>query len=358
VPDQKASFRILSVDGGGLRGLVPAMLLLDLEQRLEALTGEKRPLSDYFHMFAGTSTGGLIALGLTAPDPDDPGRPSMNAAQLVDLYKERSKKIFPSQFRFARMLRALFLPKFSNRALEHEVRQEIGERPLRDALREVVVTAYDMTSHEPLYLKRRTAGTPGHPDPTMTDAAMATASAPTYLPPWEYGDHAWVDGGVFAANPTIAAIAEAIKLESRDLAPHDLFVVSLGTGFYLERYSPRRLRGWGGIPWILPRGSEPALLRAILDGQTSSADHWAHVLLNHEHGDPPVTRETIGRGPRYFRIESELASDVEMDDSRQKTRDYLEAAANKLIDEERPEDLKAIADHLAAAGPIPPDSAG
>src|SRR3954471_11931268 len=100
-------FRILSVDGGGLRGLVPARLLLELEERLETLTGEKRPLSDYFHLFAGTSTGGLISLGLTASDPADPGHPSMDAAQLVKLYNARGPEIFPTGFRFIRALLGL-----------------------------------------------------------------------------------------------------------------------------------------------------------------------------------------------------------------------------------------------------------
>src|SRR5215208_3905256 len=104
-------FRILSVDGGGLRGLVPALLLLDLEKRLEAKAGERRPLSDYFHLFASTSTGGLISLGLTARHPEEPGRPSMNAAQLVALYSERASTIFPPRFRLLRMLRGMLVPK-------------------------------------------------------------------------------------------------------------------------------------------------------------------------------------------------------------------------------------------------------
>src|SRR3954470_22483424 len=117
--------RILSVDGGGLRGLVPALLLLDLEDGLEKLTGERRPLADYFHLFSGTSTGGLISLGLTARDPADPSRPSMDAERLVDLYRVRGPKIFPSRFRFLRMLRGLLMPKFSNRALRRAVEEEI-----------------------------------------------------------------------------------------------------------------------------------------------------------------------------------------------------------------------------------------
>jgi hypothetical protein len=357
VPAQ-TRFRILSVDGGGVRGLVPALLLRDLEQRLAALTGQRRPLSDYFHLLAGTSTGGLIALGLTARHPEDPGRPSMDADRLVRLYLDRGADIFPTRLRLLRMLRGFLVPKFSNRGLRRAVEEEIGPSPLSTALRDLVVTAYDMTEHRPLFFKRWTAGRDGRPDPTMADAAMATASAPTYLPPWEVDKRALVDGGVFAANPTIAAIAEALKRRSDEparLTLDELFVVSLGTGFYRAAFGPERLRGWGALAWIWPRGSEPALLRAMLDGQTASADHWAHMLLNHEPGDPLPARADIGHGPQYFRIESELATDFEMDDARRKTLEGLAAAGNKLIDD-RQEDLRAIAETLAAAGPIPPDA--
>ena len=326
-----SKFRILSIDGGGIRGLVPALVLLDLEQRLERITDEKRPLSDYFHLFAGTSTGGLISLGLTAPDP-------MDATQLVELYKERGPKIFPTRFRFLRMLLGFIKPKFSNRGLERAVKEEIGESPLSDALRDVVITAYDMTEHAPVFFKRWKARADG-PNPTMADAAIATASAPTYLPPFELDGHALVDGGVFAANPTVAAIAEALKRDSDDVGLEDLFVVSLGTGFFKVAYAPKRLRSWGALAWIWPRGSEPALMRAMLDGQTASADHWAATLLNR------------GPEPRYYRVEAELGDDFEMDDARRKTLDGLEAKARQVIGE-RDGDLDAIAQHLAAAGPV------
>jgi patatin-like phospholipase len=354
VSAEETRFRILSVDGGGLRGLVPALVLVDLEKRLKRLTGEERPLADYFHLFAGTSTGGLISLGLTAPNPDDPDRSRMNSERLVRLYRKRGPKIFPPRCRFLRMLRGYVMPKFSNGALEEAVKEEIGTSDLSTALRDLVITAYDMTNHRPQFFKRWTARD-GGANPTMADAAMATASAPTYLPPWKVGPNALVDGGVFAANPTVAAIAEALKRqtdEPAELSPHELFVVSLGTGFFKVEYTPKILRAWGSIAWIKPRGSEPALLRAMLDGQTASADHWAHMIVNHNPGQPPPPSETIGRGPRYYRIESELGKDHEMDDAREKTLKALEAEAKRLTETTRSDDLEKIAKHLAAARPV------
>ena len=354
MPMQEARFRILSVDGGGIRGLVPALVLLRLEQRLAKLTGEKRPLSDYFHLFAGTSTGGLISLGLTAPDPGNPGQPKMDGERLVSLYRDRGPKIFPPRFRLLRILRGYLFPKWSNRGLLRAVEADIGPAPLSSALRDLVIVAYDMTDHKPRFFKRWTAREANRPDPTMGDAAMATSSAPTYLPPWELDGKALVDGGVFAANPTVAAIAEALKRQTDEparLLPHELFVVSLGTGFYKAELPPRTLRSWGSLAWIKPRGSEPALLRAMLDGQTASADQWAHMILNHEPGDPPPSRGEFGHGPRYFRLESELATDFEMDDARRETLDGLTKAAGELITVQA-DDLELIAKRLAAAGPV------
>jgi patatin-like phospholipase/acyl hydrolase len=337
-------FRILSVDSGGMRGLVPALFLRDLEQRLEASTGERRPLTDYFHLVAGTSTGGLIALGLTAPS-------RMDGQALVDLYLERGREIFPPRFRSLRVLRGLFAAKWSNRALRRIVEDQIGLAPLSEASRDLVVTAYDMSRHQPVHFKRWEARE-GGPNPSMADVAMATSAAPTYLPAWPVGGSELVDGGVFASNPSIAAIAEALKRtgdEPHHLELDDLFVVSLGTGFYSAGY--KGLRTWGALAWMRPRGSEPALLRAMLDGQTASADHGAHTLLNTGERQPRPAPDEIGRGPRYYRLESELPADWEMDDSRPATLDGLEAQARKLM-EKRESDLQAIAARLAAARPI------
>jgi patatin-like phospholipase/acyl hydrolase len=335
----ESKFRILSIDGGGLRGLVPAMLALELEKRVAEESGESRPLCDYFHMFAGTSTGGLISLGLTARGED--GEPSMTTTELVGLYTKQGPHIFPTRFRCLRALLGMFRPKFSNRGLRRAVEDGIGTSPLSEALRDVVITSYDMTKHEPRFFKRWKARVPDEPDPTMADAAMATASAPTYLPPWELDGSALVDGGVFAANPTFAAIAEALRRQEPPgpLNLDDLFVVSFGTGFYKAAFKPKPLRTWGALSWVRPRGSEPALMRAMIDGQTSSADYWAATVLN--------------RGARrYIRIESQLAADVEMDDARRKTLEKLEGYGKKLI-KERSADLDAIAKQLCADGPIP-----
>ena len=93
-PEPTDAFRILSVDSGGIRGLIPALVIAELERRLQQRTDEGARVSDYFQMLAGTSTGGLIALGLTAPDPERPTRPRVSGEELAALYIEDGPSIF------------------------------------------------------------------------------------------------------------------------------------------------------------------------------------------------------------------------------------------------------------------------
>jgi len=100
---------VLSIDGGGIRGIIPAAILVELEKRLER-AGKSKPLCRYFDLIAGTSTGGIIAAGLTAPHPQRPNEPAMTAGELLRLYKDRGSAIF-SRNRFRRIREAIFDPR-------------------------------------------------------------------------------------------------------------------------------------------------------------------------------------------------------------------------------------------------------
>jgi uncharacterized protein len=344
-PNSAARFRILSVDGGGIRGVIPALLLQELEARLR----ERRPgaaLVDYFHLVAGTSTGGLIALGVTAPA-------RLDSTRLVAVYRDRGPEIFKRSL--GQKLRTVWGwtgPKYSPRALRDVLTDELGSARLADALRELVVVGYDMAAPGPRFFKRWRALAAPEQNPSMVEVGLATAAAPTYFPAVGLGDGALVDGGVFAANPTIAAVVEALKRTTdppAPLVPQDLVVLSLGTGRHVDRYSEREVRGWGRLGWIWPRASGPALLGAIFDGQSRAADHWAHMLLNLDPGQQPD--QELGRGPRYWRFEPELPRPLALDDASESTLRVLTSAAEQMI-EERAADIDALAALLDAAGPV------
>lgn len=352
-------FRILSVDGGGMRGLIPALVLADLERRLQAEAGPDARVADYFHMFAGTSTGGLVALGLTVPDlPSRPDRPLISAATLAELYTADGPHIFHrSLWRKLRTLWGWIAPKYTLGPLEEAVAKRIGtDVKLADALREVIVVAYDMTDREPYFFKRWRAREQEARNRPLTDAALATSAAPTYFPSHEVDGHALVDGGVFAANPTIAAIVEALKRrddEPHHLSPDDLLVVSVGTGLHEIRFTQAEVSGWGKLGWILPQQGEPPILATVLGGASDGVDHWAQTLVN-EPPPPNLPAEEIGRGPRFFRLQVSLDPPIEMDDASPTAQAALEAAAGRLIADNEQE-LQEIAARLLRPGAIPPD---
>jgi uncharacterized protein len=356
-------FRILSIDGGGMRGLIPALVLANLERRLQAEAGQDARLADYFHMFAGTSTGGLVALSLTAPA-------RISAADLAKLYTDDGPRIFRRSL--GQKLKSGFGwlgPKHDPARLREAIEQNFGkDTRLSDALREVIVTAYDMTGRDPHFFKRWRAreerarleaeGGAGEPvrDRPIADAGLATSAAPTYFPSHEVDGRALVDGGVFASNPVIAAVVEALKRRSddpHDLHPRELFVVSLGTGNHESGFEQSQVRRWGKLGWVLPQKGEPPVLTTVLGGSSDGADHWAHTLLN-DPIDSNVTHEDVGRGPRFYRLQVELERQLPMDDAGPGAQGALRAAAERLLAEQK-DTMAEITRRLLAAGPIPPD---
>ena len=356
VPNDR--FRVLCVDGGGIRGLIPALVLADVERRLQEGAGPDARLADYFHMFAGTSTGGLVALSLTVPDlPSRPDRPLLTAANLADVYTIDGPKVFHrSLLQKLRTLWGWLGPKYSPDALEQTVTDRLGTAAkLADALRELIVLAYDMTDREPYLFKRWRAREEEAQNRSLVDAALSTSAAPTYFPSHEVEGHALVDGGVFAANPTIAAVVEALKRRSDerpDLTPDDLLVVSIGTGLHETHYSQAEVSGWGKLGWILPQDGEPPILATVLGAASDGVDQWAETLLN-EPQTPDLPSEEIGRGPRFYRLQIDLDPPIPMD--KPSELPALEDAARRLIADHESE-LAEIAARLLKAGPIPPDA--
>ena len=355
-------FRILCVDGGGIRGLIPALAIAELERRLQREAGPQARASDYFHMFAGTSTGGLVALSLTAPDPNQRERPAVSGEDLAGFYVEDGPRIFRrSLLQRLRTLWGWLGPKYTLGPLQDAIERRLGAGDLQHALRELIVTSYDMTNREPYFFKRWRAREAPDSDRNrpITDAGLATSAAPTYFPSHELDGSALVDGGVFAANPVIVAIVEALKRFGDD--PHhldqdDLLVVSLGTGLHESGYPQEQVRRWGKLGWVVPHGGEPPVLGAALGGSSDGADHWAHTLLNHP-GDPHIHAADVGHGPRYFRLQVPLHENIPLDDASERTlRETLPAAADELIRTHEAE-LSEIVERLLRFEPLPFDPA-
>lgn len=275
--------RVLALDGGGIRGVIPATVLAEIERRCGKRIGE------VFDLIAGTSTGGILALGLTTPDPANPGMPRYRALDLVALYAEKGPTIFGRSLLHRLItLFGLFGSKYAVRGLEATLRTFFAESRLKDAVTEVVITSYDLESRDSWFLARHKAREAGENDFAMREVARATSAAPTYFRPERLSLNpptAMVDGGVFANNPAMCAYVETIKLHG----PQDVLLVSLGTGQVKTPISYRQARTWGLIGWARK------LIDVFMDGVSDTVEHQTGWLLPNRDGVP-----------RYFRFQTEL----------------------------------------------------
>ena len=233
-------YRILSIDGGGIRGIIPAVVLAEIEQR----SGKR--IFELFDMFAGTSTGGILSLALAAPGDDRGAR--WSARDLIALYLENGPVIFRrSLWHRITSAGSILDEKYEASGLESVLKKSFGEAQLSEALVEVLVTAYDIEGRDPFFFKRRKAIQANEDDYPMWEAARATSSAPTYFEPYRLktespvGYYALVDGGVFATNPSMCAYADARRFEP------------LPERRVLQAQEAGRRRGRAGAFALLPR---------------------------------------------------------------------------------------------------------
>lgn len=342
-------FRILCIDGGGIRGLISALVIERIERLLQARDGEAARVADYFHLFAGTSTGGLIALALTRPNPP-------SADRLAGFYTEDGPDIFNRSLgRQVRTGNGMWGPKYSDEPLRKAVEKRLGNGNLAEATRDLLVTAYDMADRKPFFFKRWKARNEEEWNFSIATAALSTAAAPTYFPSQTVGGRALVDGGVFAANPTIAAIAEALGREQDPPARptlDEMLVVSIGTGEFNAGFPATDVHGWGKLGWVTGGGDEPPILSAMLGGSSDGTDYWAHMLLNHEPGKGLPGGDEIGHGERYFRFQADLREAIEMDDAGPGTLRLLTEVAEALI-EARGGEIEQVVERLTPIPTIP-----
>lgn len=249
--------KILSIDGGGIRGIIPAMMLAEIEKRTS------KRIWEMFDLIAGTSTGGILALGLVAPDFD--GKPRYWIEQIIEVYRCRGKEIFyEPPIESAIKIDDLVHPKYSSRGRKEVIRDMLGRENLDRALTNILIPAYDIAQRVPVFFsnsnKRGKSFEKVCSGFTMAEAAMATSAAPTLFEPYCIGNRVFVDGGVFCNNPSGIAVANATAVANRA----DILLVSLGTGHLTRKYSYEQSRNWGLVNWLDP------LINIMLDGTSES----------------------------------------------------------------------------------------
>jgi len=276
-------WRVLALDGGGIRGIIPATVLAEIERRCNKRIGEM------FDLIAGTSTGGILALALTTPDPSNQSKPRYTAEELVELYTRKGRVIFSrSIWHQLLTLFGLFGNKYAIKGLDTTLESYFDDSRLKDAIAEVLITSYDLESRDSWFLARHKALQDPGSDFPMRHVSRATSAAPTYFRPELLVRHpqsAMVDGGVFANNPAMCAYVELIKLHNS----RDILLVSLGTGQVKKPIRYRQARTWGLIGWARP------VIDVFMDGVSDTVEHQLTWLLPDQDGQQ-----------RYYRFQTEL----------------------------------------------------
>ncbi|MGB6407782.1 MAG: patatin-like phospholipase family protein [Planococcus donghaensis] len=315
--------RILSIDGGGVRGIIPAMLLAELE----AQSG--KPVSELFDLVVGASTGGILALGLVAPDLKDHTKPRYTAKQFLGFYKEESHEIFDKSL-FFKITRGIFTSRYQAHALEKALKKYFGPTMLSEAVVNVVVPSYELHGRFTAFFKSSDIHTKKiERDVKMRDVARAASAAPTYFTPKkikEYPGASFIDGGVFANNPAMCAYAEAKEI----FPDEELLIVSLGTGNPQLTIQFEKYRTWGLLSWAKP------LWYVLSDGSSDVVDYQLKfVLPNREDSQ------------RYYRFQIELLQPgtEKLDDGSVENINALIKLGQELLDTRR-EDIQKLCKQL------------
>ncbi|HJR81603.1 MAG TPA: patatin-like phospholipase family protein [Anaerolineales bacterium] len=297
---------LLSIDSGGIRGIIPAVALVKLENKTGKLT------RDLFSFVAGTSTGAIIATAIAAGVP---------AIKILELYTSRTSEIFP-QFPLKIVNRILTGSMYSSQRLHDLIGEEIGEAQawkLNDSPIDILLTAKRISDGMPWYFVRdnpRNSGCTGRLG--LVDCTTASAAAPTYFQPWKIAESTTpsppcdtvgtlVDGAVgVTGNPVYQACIEAFDFTS-EYTPEETITVSLGTGRFKHRKEPRWIGAW--LEWVLAE-----LLESPGEQQTEITQRRFPEML-------------------FYRIDTELRENIGLDDSRKIGRllEYGERLA-ELID--------------------------
>ncbi|MFK7806793.1 MAG: patatin-like phospholipase family protein [Saprospiraceae bacterium] len=344
------SYSILSIDGGGIRGIIPCTILSEIEKRTQ------KPIAESFDLIAGTSTGGILASGLTIKD--EAGKPKFPASELLHLYKgEKGKKIFKKPMRLLNKARLLFKPLYESKNISEVLINQFGKARLKNSYTDLLITSYDTHNKKPFYFRSRLAKQQQEEDFDICDVCRSTSAAPTYFPPKllpYMGRHAvnkskdvsLIDGGVFANNPSMLAYVEAQELWRKDpaykrqfkmrtdelLANKDMaaapnpdnfappiLLISLGTGRTQKLYNHKETKGWG-VKWIRP------LIDILMQGVSESTHYQMQYML------PPYEDNSGVAHPRYYRLNIDIEAQFsEMDDTSDATLSQLEQYGKDIV---------------------------
>lgn len=257
-----SKYRIISIDGGGIRGLITAIIL----ERLVATPGLEG-LLDSAEFIAGTSTGGLLAMGIAH---------NVELEVMQEVYVRRGPKIFDDSWvDNVTDLGKLIGAEYDTGPLRRELRKVFGGVTLGELSKQVLITTFDLDNQDPVRRRWKPKLFHNFPGPSSdldalaVDVGLYTSAAPTYFP----SVNGYIDGGVYANNPAMCALAQALDQRYPPTPPlEDVAILSLGTGKSLQ-YIRGKTNDWGYTQWLRP------LVTLILEGTSDITDYQCRQLL-------------------------------------------------------------------------------
>lgn len=292
--------KVLSIDGGGIRGIIPGQVMISLEDKIQRITGNPSArLAEYFDFFAGTSTGGILNSIYLCPEASNPAKARFSAREAVDLYILHGEEIFTSNF--IRKISSLFGvidEKYSAKALERWLLYYFKDIKLSQLLKPCLITAYDIERRRAHFFRQHDAKIAGDAnDFFIRDVCRATAAAPTYFQAVDVRAlnnerYPLIDGGVYMNNPALGAYSEVRSALEKPIAK-DMFIVSLGTGDVSKPYPFQEAKNYGALKWARP----------LIDIMMSGAAEVTHFHLTKMY-------DAVGRQDQYKRIQPDDMADV------------------------------------------------
>jgi uncharacterized protein len=337
--------RILSIDGGGIKGILPGTILEYIESKICEKAGADKRLSDYFDMIAGTSTGGILSCIYLAPG--DNGRPKFTAKQAVNLYIEKGHEIFDLDI-WQRLSSGFGTidEKYSAENLEQNLKEYFGDLKLSQLLKPCLITSYEITKRAAFFFTSMDAKKNEVDNFLVRDICRATSAAPTYFETAKIkslyeAPFYLIDGGVFANNPALCAYAEARKTDFGKILQHtnkpdkptvkDMIIVSIGTGATGKPYSYKDAKDWGAIGWLMP------IIDILMSGNSETVSYQLKQMF-----------DTLSDKDKkdYFRIEPSIeGAKSAMDNATPENIQELVAAGRRYVTD-HDEELNHIVDRL------------
>jgi len=303
--------RVLSIDGGGMRGIVPATYL----ETMENISG--LGVSELFDVIVGTSTGAILSVGLTVAN--EKNKPKYKASDFVKLYQNMGGVIFHKRHSILKVLDGIFWPSYDPSGYEKLLEAYFGETTISEALTEIVVPSIELEDMKMHVFTRASARKRSIYDFKVREIIRAATAAPAYFPAAELNSvdgkarGTFVDAGLSTNNPGIIALVEAKKMAN----DADFLFVSLGTGAISKPINAMKAKKWGEVEW----------LKSIFDLQGDAQSSYTEIAIS--------TFLENNKNNSYHRFQIDLHQlPIQLDDTKPKHIEELRMTAIKAIKEQ------------------------